>query len=68
MDIVKGIPKHKELFLNYGEKYWTEESFEDYLAGRGQVEDSAEGPEQGIEQDAGEFTYSSDANKGLDTG
>ena len=64
MITAKGIPNKKELFLDYGEKYWKEGSFEDYLAGRGEAKDFGEGLEQEPEQDVGEFTYSSDAGKG----
>lgn len=59
----KSIGKGKELFLDYGEKYWTEGSFEDYLAEREETKNSREGPEQDSEEYA-EFTYGSDTAEG----
>jgi len=60
----KSIGKGKELFLDYGEKYWAEGSFEDYLEKREETKSSGEGPEQNSEQDYAEFTYSSHTAEG----
>jgi len=52
------------LFLDYGENYWAEGSFEDYLAEKEERKISGEGPEQDPEQDHAEFTYGSDTAEG----
>lgn len=64
MGTAKTIGKGKELFLDYGEGYWEEGSFEDYLAGREERKNSGEGPEQDSEQDYGDLTYGSDTAGG----
>ena len=64
MVTAKSIGKGKELFLDYGEKYWAEGSFEDYLAEREERKNSGEGLEQDSEQDYAEFTYGSDTAEG----
>jgi len=65
MDTGKSVGKGKELFLDYGEGYWAEGSFEDYLAKREETKNSGEGPEQDSEQEYAEFTYGSDTAEGL---
>jgi hypothetical protein len=64
MNTAKSIGKNKELFLDYGETYWAEGSFEDYLAEREEMKNSGEGQEQNSEQDYAEFTYGSDTAEG----
>jgi len=54
----KSIAKGKELFLDYGEAYWAEGSFEDYLAEREERKDDVEGPTQDSGQDDRDFTWS----------
>ncbi|KAF9652388.1 SET domain-containing protein [Thelephora ganbajun] len=60
----KSVAKNKELFLDYGERYWAEGSFEDYLAEREERKISEEGQERILGQDDGEFTYGSDTAEG----
>ena len=52
------------MFLDYGESYWAEGSFEDYLAEKEERENSGEGQEQDTERDHAEFTYGSDTAEG----
>lgn len=61
----KSIAKGKELFLDYGEGYWAEGSFEDYLAGRDERKNPGAGAEQEIVRDDPNFTYGSDTVEGL---
>lgn len=60
----KTIGKNKELFLDYGEGYWAEGSFENYLAEREEGGNSAEEAEQEVGWDDPNFTYGSDAAEG----
>jgi hypothetical protein len=64
MDTAKGIGKNKELFLDYGQGYWEEGTFEEYLAGREEMESSEGGTEENLEQGDPEFTYGSDTAEG----
>lgn len=50
--------------MDYGEKYWAEGSFEDYLVERKEGEDYEEGLERDSEQGAQDFTYSSTTGEG----
>jgi len=52
------------LFLDYGENYWAEGSFEDYLAAREKRGNSGKGLEESSEQEDAEFTYSSHTAEG----
>lgn len=60
----KYIGKNKELFLDYGQAYWAEGSFEDYLAGRGERRDSIGGAGQEAQRDESELTYGSETAEG----
>ena len=50
--------------MDYGENYWAEGSFEDYLAKREEKNSQEEGPEQGPEKEHAELTYGSDTAEG----
>ncbi|KAF9788577.1 hypothetical protein BJ322DRAFT_1183241 [Thelephora terrestris] len=56
----KSIAKNKELFLDYGENYWAEGSFEDYLARREERKNSGEGTDRDAQQDDPDFTHGSE--------
>ena len=64
MNTDKSIGRGKELFLDYGDKYWAEGSFEDYLAEKEERKNSGEGPEQDSGQEFAELTYGSDTAEG----
>lgn len=65
MSAAKNIAKNKELYLDYGEGYWADGSFDDYLAEREERRNSGEVERdvQQLEEDP-EFTYGSDTVEG----
>lgn len=60
MTTARNVAKGKELFLDYGEKYWGEGTFDDYLAEREKSKEVGEGPEQDLNQGYADLTGSSE--------
>ena len=55
-ETAKAIPKNKELFLNYGDAYWAEGTFEDYLAER----EARKNSEEANEGEPGRYNFNAE--------